>query len=53
MEHQKKQKFQKICNKIILKHLQMRMIKKYLKERYISPEERQKNIDNLRALIIV
>ena len=25
-------KFQKICNKIILKQLQMRMIKKYLKK---------------------
>ena len=25
-------KFQKICNKIILKELQMRMIKKYLKK---------------------
>ena len=25
-------KFQKICNKIILKKLQMRMIKKYLKK---------------------
>ena len=42
------QRFQKIHNKNIQRQLQRRMIKKYLKkERYISPEERQKIIDHL------
>ena len=42
--------FQKICNNIILKQLKMRMIKKIPKERYISAEEIQKTIDNLRLI---
>ena len=42
--------FQKICNNIILKQLKMRMIKKIPKERYISAEEIQKTIDNLRVI---
>ena len=47
----KSQKFQKTNNKIIQKQSQMTMIKKYL--RCISPEERQKIIDNLRPVITV
>ena len=45
------QNFQKIHNKMIQKQLQMRIIKKYLKKDiYISLEERQKIIDNLRLI---
>ena len=41
-------------SKIKTKQLQMRMIEKYLqKDIYISPEKRQKNIDNLRSIIII
>ena len=53
----KSQKFQNIHNKIIQRQLEMRMIKKIPKEipkeRYISPEERQKVIDNLKFIVIV
>ena len=52
MKYQKMKKVQKIHNEIIQKQLQMRMIKKY-PQKYISPEERQKNIDNLRSVVIV
>ena len=31
----------------------MRMIKKYLKKRYISPDERQKIIDNVDTNMVV
>ena len=41
------EKFQKIHNKIIWKQLQIRMTKKYLIKN-ISPEERQKIINNLK-----
>ena len=41
--------FQKIHNKIIQRQLQMRMKKKYLKKD-ISPEEKQKTIDNLKLI---
>ena len=50
------QKFKKIHNKIIQKQLQMKinvikkMNKQIPKEKYISPEERQKNIDDLRLI---
>ena len=47
MEYQKNQKIQEIHNKVIRRQLQM------TKERYISPEKRQRNIDNLRWIIIV
>ena len=43
-------KFQKICNKIILKQLQMRMIKKIPQERYIPPEEIRKTTENVRLM---
>ena len=46
----KSRKFQKIYNKTIQRQLQFRMIKKYKRipeERYISPEKRQKIIDEL------
>ena len=42
-------KVSKIHNKLIQRQLQMIMIKKYLKK-VISPEERQKIIDNLRLI---
>ena len=42
MNYKKSQKFQKIHNKIIQRQLQM------TKERYISPEKRQKIIYNVR-----
>ena len=42
-------KFQKNRHRIIQKQLQMNMIKKS-KERYISLEERQKIIDDLRLI---
>ena len=44
----KSQKPPKICKKIIQRQLQMRLIKKVLKERYISPEKIQGIIDDLR-----
>ena len=37
--------FQKIYKKIIQKQLQMRMIKKYLKKKGVSPEEKQEITD--------
>ena len=43
-------KFQKICNKIILKQLQMRMIKKIPQGRYIPPEEIRKTTENVRLM---
>ena len=46
----KLQKFQNIHNKIIQRKLQMIIIKKLPKERYLFPEERQKNIDDLRLM---
>ena len=42
----KSQLFQKIYRKVLPRQLQMSIIKKYLKK-YISPEERQKIIDEL------
>ena len=36
-------KFKKICNKIILKQLQMRMIKKYLKKDIYLQKKYEKN----------
>ena len=39
---------QKIQRNIIQKELQMSMIKKYIKKRYVSLEERQEIIDELR-----
>ena len=39
---------QKIQSNIIQKELQMSMIKKYIKKRYVSLEERQEVIDELR-----
>ena len=39
---------QKIQSNIIQKELQMSMIKKYIKKRYVSLEERQEIIDELR-----
>ena len=57
MEYQKKsQKFPKIHKKIFrdgYKWNDKEMPKEIPKERYTSPEERQKIIDNLRSLIIV
>ena len=44
------QMFQKINNKIIQRQLQMNMIKKYLKKRYISPKKRQEIVDDLRLI---
>ena len=43
-------KITKIQNKIIQGQLQIRMLMKISKERYISPEERQKIIDDLRLI---
>ena len=57
MEYQKKsQKFPKIHKKTFrdgYKWNDKEMPKEIPKERYTSPEERQKIIDNLRSLIIV
>ena len=44
----KLQNSQKLHNRIIQKELQMNVIKKIPKERFVSPEERQKSIDDLR-----
>ena len=47
----KLQESQEVHRRIIQKQLQMNMIKKYLKkDRYISPKERQKIIDELRLI---
>ena len=43
-------KLQYDINRIIQKQLQMSMIKKYVEERCISPEERQKIIDEMRLV---
>ena len=48
----KKSETLKIRNRIIQKQLEINMIipKEILKEKYISPEERKKVIDNLRLI---
>ena len=48
----KKSETLKICNRIIQKQLEINMIipKEIPKERYISPEERKKVIDDLRLI---
>ena len=46
----KLQKHQKLHSKIIQIQLQMSMINEIPKERYISPEETQKIIDDLRLI---
>ena len=43
-------KFQKIHSKIVRNQLQISKIKKIPKERYISPDERQKITDDLRLI---
>ena len=44
----KLQNFKKIQDKSIQKQSQIYMIKKYVKNQYVSPEERQEIIDKLR-----
>ena len=54
MKYQKIPKVtKKIHNKIILETVTNENDKEIPTERYISPEERQKNIDNLKSIITV
>ena len=46
----KLRKSQKIRHRITQKQLRMSIINKYLKQRYLSPDERQKIIDDLRLI---